>query len=161
MILIWLALASLGIAFVIGWLYVGRGVVRRLTGCRTAMKSVAAGKIGTDVATRGSDEIAEMADAVRFFKRNMIESNRLRSERAEAEKRVLVERKAEMGRIADEFESAVGEIVQTVSSADRAGSLGHDADANRRKDRSSCPASWKASGRTPRRCGRSRRRPRR
>ena len=115
--LISIALASLGIAFLIGWLYVGRGVVRRLTGLQTAMKSIAAGNIDTDVATKGTDEIAEMADAVRFFKQNMIESNRLRSERAEAEQRVLVERKAEMGRIADEFESTVGRIVQTMSSS--------------------------------------------
>src|SRR4029453_12846516 len=97
--LISIALASLGIAFLIGWLYVGRGVVRRLTGLQTAMKSIAAGNIDTDVATIGADEIAEMADAVRFFKQNMIESNRLRGERAEAEQRVLAERKAEMGRI--------------------------------------------------------------
>jgi methyl-accepting chemotaxis protein len=115
--LISVALASLGIAFLIGWLYVGRGVVRRLTGLQTAMKSIAAGHIETDVATQGTDEIAEMADAVRFFKQNMVESNRLRSERAEAEQRVLVERKAEMGRIADEFESTVGRIVQTMSSS--------------------------------------------
>jgi methyl-accepting chemotaxis protein len=115
--LISIALASLGIAFLIGWLYVGRGVVRRLTGLQTAMKSIAAGNIDTDVATKGSDEIAEMAEAVRFFKQNMIESNRLRGERAEAEQRVLVERKAEMSRIADEFESTVGRIVQTMSSS--------------------------------------------
>ena len=115
--LISVALASLGIAFLIGWLYVGRGVVRRLTGLQTAMKSIAAGNIETDVATQGTDEIAEMADAVRFFKQNMVESNRLRSERAEAEQRVRVERKAEMSRIADEFESTVGRIVQTMSSS--------------------------------------------
>ncbi len=116
-VLISIALLSLGVAFLIGWLYVGRGVVRRLTGLQAGMKSIAAGNIDTDVATKGSDEIAEMADAVRFFKQNMIESNRLRSERAETERRVVAERKAEMTKLADEFESSVGRIVQTMSSS--------------------------------------------
>ncbi len=116
-ILISIAIASLGIAFLIGWLYVGRGVVRRLTGLQAGMKSIAAGNIDTEVATHGSDEIAEMAEAVRFFKQNMIESNRLRRERAEAERRMVDERKAEMTKLADEFESTVGGIVQTMSSS--------------------------------------------
>ncbi len=116
-VLISIALLSLGVAFLIGWLYVGRGVVRRLTGLQAGMKSIAAGNIDTDVATKGSDEIAEMADAVRFFKQNMIESNRLRSERAETEQRMVTERKAEMAKLADEFESSVGRIVQTMSSS--------------------------------------------
>ena len=47
----------------------------------------------------------------------MLESNRLRAERAEAEKHVHAQRRAEMRKLADEFEAAVGEIVQTVSSA--------------------------------------------
>jgi methyl-accepting chemotaxis protein len=116
-ILISIAIASLVIAFLIGWLYVGRGVVRRLTGLQAGMKSIAAGNIDTEVATHGSDEIAEMAEAVRFFKQNMIESNRLRRERADAERRMVDERKAEMAKLADEFESTVGGIVQTMSSS--------------------------------------------
>jgi methyl-accepting chemotaxis protein len=116
-VLISIALISLGVAFLIGWLYVGRGVVRRLTGLQAGMKAIASGDIDTDVATKGSDEIAEMADAVRFFKQNMIESSRLRNERAEAEQRLVTDRKAEMGKLADEFESTVGRIVQTMSSS--------------------------------------------
>jgi methyl-accepting chemotaxis protein len=116
-VLISIALVSLGVAFLIGWLYVGRGVVRRLTGLQAGMKAIASGDIDTDVATRGSDEIAEMADAVRFFKQNMIESSRLRNERAEAEQRLVTDRKAEMSKLADEFESTVGRIVQTMSSS--------------------------------------------
>jgi methyl-accepting chemotaxis protein len=116
-VLVSIALLSLGVAFLIGWLYVGRGVVRRLTGLQAGMKSIAAGNLDTEVAAKGSDEIAEMAEAVRFFRQNMIESNRLRGERAEAEQRMLGERKAEMGKLADEFESTVGRIVQTMSSS--------------------------------------------
>ena len=116
-ILISLALVSLATALVIGWLYVGRGVVRRLVRLQNSMKSVAAGDLATEIATAGSDEIADMAEALQIFKSNMLESNRLRAERAEAEKHTRAQRRAEMRKLADEFEAAVGEIVETVSSA--------------------------------------------
>jgi methyl-accepting chemotaxis protein len=116
-ILICLAFVSLATALVIGWYYVGRGVVRRLVGLQSSMKSIASGELGAEIATGGSDEIAAMAAALQVFKGNMLESNRLRAERSEAEKHVHAERKIEMRKLADEFEAAVGEIVQTVSSA--------------------------------------------
>jgi methyl-accepting chemotaxis protein len=116
-ILISLALVSLGTALVIGWYYVGRGVVRRLVRLQNSMKSIAAGDLDAEIATGGSDEISDMAEALQVFKGNMLESNRLRAERAEAEKHVRAQRRTEMAKLADEFEAAVGEIVQTVSSA--------------------------------------------
>jgi methyl-accepting chemotaxis protein len=116
-ILICLALISLATALVIGWWYVGRGVVRRLVRLQHSMKSIAAGDLAAEVATNGSDEIAEMAGALQVFKDNMVESNRLRAERLETDKKAQAQRKAEMQRLADEFEAAVGEIVQTVSAA--------------------------------------------
>ena len=116
-ILICLALGSLAIALVIGWYYVGGGVVRRLVGLQNSMKSVAAGELTTEIATGGSDEIADMAAALQVFKGNMLESNRLRAERSETEMRARTQRSAEMRKLADEFEAAVGEIVRTVSTA--------------------------------------------
>jgi methyl-accepting chemotaxis protein len=116
-ILICLALVSLATALVIAWFYVGRGVVRRLAGLQSSMKSIAAGDLDTEIATGGSDEIADMAEALQVFKGNMLESNRLRAERSEAEKQTRAQRRTEMRKFADEFEAAVGEIVQTVSSA--------------------------------------------
>jgi methyl-accepting chemotaxis protein len=116
-ILISLALISLLTALVIGWYYVGRGVVRRLVHLQNSMKSIAAGDLATNIATGGSDEIADMAGALQVFKDNMLESNRLRGERSETEKQALAQRRAEMQKLAAEFEAAVGEIVQTVSSA--------------------------------------------
>ena len=116
-ILICLALVSLVTALVIGWFYVGRGVVRRLVRLQNSMKCIAAGDLGGEIATSGSDEIAEMAEALQVFKDSMLESNRLRSERSEIEKQARAQRRAEMQKLADEFEAAVGEIVQTVSSA--------------------------------------------
>jgi methyl-accepting chemotaxis protein len=116
-ILICLALVSLATALAIGWYYVGRGVVRRLAGLQNSMKSIAAGDLDTEIATSGSDEISDMAEALQVFKGNMLESNRLRTERSEAEKQARAQRRTEMRKFADEFEAAVGEIVKTVSSA--------------------------------------------
>jgi methyl-accepting chemotaxis protein len=116
-ILICLALVSLVVALVIGWFYVSRGVVRRLVRLQNSMKCIAAGDLATEIAASGSDEIAEMAEALQVFKGNMLESNRLRAERSETEKQARAQRRAEMQKLADEFEAAVGEIVQTVSSA--------------------------------------------
>jgi methyl-accepting chemotaxis protein len=116
-ILICLALVSLATALVIGWHYAGRGVVRRLVRLQNSMKSIAAGDLDVEIATGGSDEIADMAEALQVFKGKMLESNRLRAERSETEKQARAQRTAEMQKLADEFEAAVGEIVRTVSSA--------------------------------------------
>ena len=116
-ILICLALVSLATALVIGWHYAGRGVVRRLVRLQNSMKSIAAGDLDVEIATSGSDEIADMAEALQVFKGKMLESNRLRAERSETEKQARAQRTAEMQKLADEFEAAVGEIVRTVSSA--------------------------------------------
>jgi methyl-accepting chemotaxis protein len=116
-ILICLALVSLVTALVIGWFYVSRGVVRRLVRLQNSMKSIAAGDLGAEIAASGSDEIADMAEALQVFKNNMLESNRLRTERSETEKQTRAQRRAEMQKLADQFEAAVSEIVQTVSSA--------------------------------------------
>ncbi len=116
-VLVVIALASLLAALLIGWFYVGRGVVRRLVGLQGSMKAIAAGDLAVEVATRGSDEIAAMGEALQVFKDNMAESNRLRAERVESEKRAAAARRTEMHQLADEFHAAVGEIIQTVSSA--------------------------------------------
>ncbi len=116
-LLIGLAVGSLLAALLIGWLYVGRAVVRRLVGLQRSMKAIAAGDLSTEVVTGGSDEIGSMAEALHVFKDNMVESDRLRAERDEAEQQSAARRRADMRRLADEFQAAIGEIVQTVSSA--------------------------------------------
>jgi len=116
-VLVSLAIGSLLAALLIGWLYVGRAVVRRLVRLQASMKALAAGDLSTQVATGGSDEIGAMASALQVFKDSMAESNRLRAERLESEKHIATQRRADMSRLADEFQAAIGEIVETVSSA--------------------------------------------
>jgi methyl-accepting chemotaxis protein len=63
------------------------------------------------------DEIGEIAGAVGIFKQNILEADRLRTAQAESEKRAAAQRKADMMRLADQFQESVGRVVDTVSSA--------------------------------------------
>ncbi|MGJ5142076.1 methyl-accepting chemotaxis protein [Bradyrhizobium oligotrophicum] len=97
---------------------VGRGITSPLHRMTSAMKSLAGGRLDVEVPGVGrGDEIGEMAGAVEVFKSNAVARHALEAEQKEAEQRALARRKADMHKMADDFESAVGEIVETVSSA--------------------------------------------
>jgi methyl-accepting chemotaxis protein len=66
---------------------------------------------------RRKDELGSMADALSIFKANIVEAARLRGEQSENEQRQMQQRKAEMVKLADSFESTVGEIIETVSAS--------------------------------------------
>lgn len=63
------------------------------------------------------DEIGRMAKAVQAFKEGIIEKIRLRHEAEEQKKKVELDRRALMVKMADDFEQSVGHIVQVVASA--------------------------------------------
>jgi methyl-accepting chemotaxis protein len=63
------------------------------------------------------DEIGQMAAAAQVFKDGMIAANRLRAERADVEQQTAAQRRADMDRLAGDFEGAIGKIIDTVSSA--------------------------------------------
>jgi methyl-accepting chemotaxis protein len=99
-------------------LWIGRSISKALSAMVAAMTKLAAGDVKVTAPGLGRrDEIGEMADAVEVFKNNMIETERLRAEQQEAEKLQAERRKADMRELADAFEGAVGEIVETVSQA--------------------------------------------
>lgn len=82
------------------------------------MKQIAGGRLNVDVpGTDRRDEIGEMAAAVEIFKSNAVARIGLETEREEAETRAAALRRADMHRLADSFELAVGQIVERVSSA--------------------------------------------
>ena len=97
---------------------IGRSISTALSAMVRAMTGLAGGD--ATIAIPGlarKDEVGEMAGAVQVFKTNMVETERLRAEQSESEARQVQQRKADMHRLADAFEGAVGEIVETVSSA--------------------------------------------
>ncbi len=107
------------IAIVLGLsLTIARSVTNAIAAMVQAMVRLARGDMKVTIPGIGRhDEIGEMAGAVDVFKTNMIEAERMRAEQAETERRQMEQRKADMHRLAGEFEAAVGEIVDTVSSA--------------------------------------------
>ena len=99
-------------------LLIGRSISSALASMVSAMTRLAGGDFKIVIPGLGrKDEIGEMAGAVEVFKNNMMEAERLRAEQLEAEQRQVEQRKADMRQLADAFEGAVGEIVDTVSSA--------------------------------------------
>ncbi|OKO74481.1 methyl-accepting chemotaxis protein [Bradyrhizobium sp. AS23.2] len=102
---------------VVGFL-LGRSISKALSGMVGAMTRLARGELSISVPGVGrKDEIGEMAGAVEVFRTNMADAERLRAEQAEADARRRAQRKADMQRLADGFEGAIGEIIETVSSA--------------------------------------------
>ena len=53
------------LSFVVGWFYVGRHFIARLSALLTAMRSIAAGDLDTPVGITGDDEMGQLADALR------------------------------------------------------------------------------------------------
>ncbi|MCK1423277.1 HAMP domain-containing protein [Bradyrhizobium sp. 180] len=97
---------------------IARSIVGPLTSMTRAMGRLAGGNLDVDIPGSGkADEIGDMAKAIQVFKDNMIDTERMRAEQAELEARQAENRKKDMVRLADQFERAVGEIVNTVSSA--------------------------------------------
>ncbi|MCP9626676.1 CHASE3 domain-containing protein [Rhodopseudomonas palustris] len=106
------------VIIVAGLLFLGRAVTRGIVDMTTAMGRLAQNDLTVDVPHADRrDEIGKMAMAVQVFKDNAIRVRQLEAEQQEAERRQAEQRKAEMMKMADGFEAAVGEIVNTVSSA--------------------------------------------
>ncbi|WP_244423086.1 methyl-accepting chemotaxis protein, partial [Bradyrhizobium sp. ORS 375] len=102
-----------GVSFLIG-----QGISNAVRQMVQAMARLAGGDASIQIPGVGRrDEIGEMAGAVEVFKTNMIETERLRAEQAEIEERQAERRKADMAALATSFETAIGRIIETVSSA--------------------------------------------
>jgi len=81
---------------------------------------LAGGNTAAEVTGRDRhDEIGKVAGAMQILKERMIEAERVKADHAAAELRASEQRKADMNKVADDFETAVGEIVEAVSSASR------------------------------------------
>jgi methyl-accepting chemotaxis protein len=113
------ALLTAGLAIAIGSML---AVIMRVTRPLTTLSIVVQRLADNDTAVeipemRRSDELGSMAAALAIFKKNIIDASRLRGEQADHEQHQSQQRKADMVKLANDFEGAVGEIVETVSSA--------------------------------------------
>ncbi|HEX2656471.1 MAG TPA: methyl-accepting chemotaxis protein [Xanthobacteraceae bacterium] len=113
-------IAILAVIIAVGALgfFIGRAISHPLSAMTSAMSNLAAGDLDVVVPGIGrKDEIGEMAAAVETFKVNASEKIRMEAEQEGIKARAAAERKAEMAKLADTFEAAVGHIVETVASA--------------------------------------------
>jgi methyl-accepting chemotaxis protein len=99
-------------------MFVAQGITKPLQRMTVAMNDLAGGKLDVEVPGIGRrDEVGEMAEAVEVFKSNAVARQELEAEQKETEARAVAMRKSDMNKLANEFEGAVGQIVETVSSA--------------------------------------------
>jgi methyl-accepting chemotaxis protein len=98
---------------------IARGIIGPLSGLTSGMKQLADGNFGVVLpGLERKDEVGDMAQAVETFKVRAGQKARDDAEaRVEQDRGAAEQRRRDMIRLADGFEGAVGEIVETVSSA--------------------------------------------
>jgi methyl-accepting chemotaxis protein len=107
-------IVGIAIALFIGLKAMSQPIAR----LKLAMEVLARNDLRTDVPEKDRrDEIGDMAKTVEVFKTNALEVERLKAAQVEAEKQAAEQRRREMINLADGFERAVGEIIDTVGSA--------------------------------------------
>ncbi|MDP3690425.1 methyl-accepting chemotaxis protein [Bradyrhizobium sp.] len=116
--IVWVAVGSLVLGMVLAWL-IGRAISRPVVGLCAGMRELAEGNFEVVLPGLGrGDEVGDMAQAVETFK---VKAEQKAREEAEAKMKqdqiAAQQRKADMIKLADDFEGAVGEIIETVSSA--------------------------------------------
>ncbi|MDA7948138.1 MAG: methyl-accepting chemotaxis protein [Hyphomicrobiaceae bacterium] len=98
--------------------FIARSFATPISSMTNAMQKLADGDLETEIPAQDrTDEIGEMASTVQVFKDNAIEMKRLEAEQEEAKEISEKEKKAMMEKMASEFETSVGGIVETVASA--------------------------------------------
>jgi methyl-accepting chemotaxis protein len=113
------AIALIAVSVMGAGLFIGRSVSRPLSAMTAAMIELAKGNFAVVLPGLGRrDEVGDIAQAVETFKINAEQKARDEAEEKIRQDKIIAEqRKAEMIRMANAFEGAVGEIVETVSSA--------------------------------------------
>jgi len=76
-LLLGLNLFAMAGAVLIGWLFVGRHLLRRLRKLSSTMLNMAGGDLEKEVEVEGADEVADMAQALEVFRRHALEVQRL------------------------------------------------------------------------------------
>ena len=76
-LLLALNIVSIAGAVFIGWLFVGRLLVRRFEALSSSMREMADGNLEAEIGIGGKDEVADMAAALEVFRRHALEVQRL------------------------------------------------------------------------------------
>ena len=118
-LMIAVSLVGIGFGMMLGFLMGHFGVAKPLAQISQVLNELASGNKAVEIpyATRG-DEIGDNARAAKTFKDNLLRMEEMEAEQKENEKRAVAERQAAMQKMTDEFEAAVGGIVQAAVAGD-------------------------------------------
>jgi len=117
-LLLWGVSAVVFLVIGAGIFGVAFGVIRPIAQMTNVMKGLAGGDLSVAVpALSRGDEVGAMARAVQVFKENAIRVQSMEAEQAGLKLEAEGNRKAAMQEMADGFDSVIGKIIQTVSSA--------------------------------------------
>ncbi|WP_084302790.1 methyl-accepting chemotaxis protein [Bradyrhizobium sp. WSM2254] len=111
---------GLGTAFVgLLALLFGRRLARTVASMTSAMRQLGEGRFDVVLPGLGrKDELGDMAEAIEMFKLRASEKAQADLDaRAEQDRAVANQRRADIARLAGEFEEAIGQVIDTVSSA--------------------------------------------
>ncbi|MGA3003926.1 MAG: methyl-accepting chemotaxis protein [Acetobacteraceae bacterium] len=108
------AAAALFLAALLSWLYVGRGVIRRLTQVERAMRQLAGGDLDTALPASSADEIGSMVGALAVFKDSAISQRRMEAEQAAARKQAAAEKVAALQGMAETVEAKTAAALQQI-----------------------------------------------
>ncbi len=108
-LLLVLNLVSISGAVLIGWLFVGRILLRRLKNLSDRMRGMAGGDLEARVEISGRDEVAEMAAALEVFRRHALEVQRLNLVEKLAEE--LKGKNSQLEKAMDDLRKAQDQIV--------------------------------------------------
>jgi aerotaxis receptor len=144
------AIAALSVGAVLGGLQTVatvRAFSRPLAHLNEVMDAIAQGKFNSHVMVQRDDEIGV---ALRNIQALQAKLGFDRESREDMERRAGIQRKADMHRLAGDFEAAVGDIIETVASAsteleNAAGTLTHTADSTQQLSIAVASASEQAS----------------
>ncbi len=117
MVMMVLAGLALALGAVLSFVIVS-AIVKPVNAMTQAMESLSNGDLETQIPAVGQkDEVGEMATAVQVFKDNAIQVKKMQQEQQAAEERAAEEKRQMMHGMADDFESNVGSVVESVASA--------------------------------------------
>ncbi|MBR0714207.1 methyl-accepting chemotaxis protein [Bradyrhizobium liaoningense] len=108
------ALTLIGSALFV-WLYVGRNILRRISGLQRSMQVLSAGDLDTEIfRSRHQDEIGAMADTLQVFRESMIEARALSGEQ-DKDRIAKAERASRMEAQIASFEGTVRGALDSLS----------------------------------------------
>jgi methyl-accepting chemotaxis protein len=103
-------------AAAIAWVYVARGIVRRLARLNKSMLALANGDLTVEVPHGGRDEVSAMATAMEVFKRNAVTTRELENKQREAHEQ-RERRHQTIEENIRKFEDKIGSLLHALTTA--------------------------------------------